>query len=74
MAEIQGLLLAMLFMLVLVVGCILITAIGGGLVLLFLKIGKNYAEKGVRENGQNNCYSTQWRKMRQLQLPNPSIF
>ena len=40
MAEIQGLLLAMLFLLVLLIGSILIIAIGGGLILLFLKIWK----------------------------------
>ena len=46
MAEIQGLLLAMLFLLVLVIGSILITAIGGGLVLLLVKIvEKLYGER-----------------------------
>ena len=40
MAEIQGMLWAMLFLLVLVIGSILIIAIGGGLILLLVKIWK----------------------------------
>ena len=40
MAEIQGLLTALLFMLVLVVGSILICAIGFGSILLFVKLAK----------------------------------
>ena len=50
MAEIQGLLLAMLWLLVLVIGSILITAIGGGLILLLVKIGKKLC--GERREGE----------------------
>lgn len=50
MAEIQGLLTALLFMLVLVVGSVLICAVGFGLILLFGKLTKKIG--GERREGE----------------------